>query len=67
MFAVKHAGRNRTIHCLGGMRSPLARTLADVAGSAEIQSAGLADACFAVFLSGYATQSHEMMKELPIG
>ena len=43
------------------------RTLADVAGSAEIQSAGLADACFAVFLSGYATQCYEMMKELHIG
>jgi hypothetical protein len=33
------------------MRSPLTRTIAGLAGSAEIQSADLAEACFAVFLS----------------
>ena len=33
------------------MRSPFARTIADLAGSAEIQSADLAEACFAVVLS----------------
>jgi hypothetical protein len=31
------------------LRSPLARTIADLAGSAEIQSADLAEAYFPVF------------------
>jgi hypothetical protein len=49
MYAVNQAGRNRTIHCLGGDAKPLTRTIAGLVGSAEIQFADLAEACFAVF------------------